>query len=98
MKAKLLIRRKTELGEGVRVERVLWLLPAPARRSRHTYKYRYALIADDICVLRYDNEAGKGDHKHIGGREEPYLFSSPTALLADLLADVRSWMDANPRD
>jgi predicted transcriptional regulator len=29
------------------------------------------------CVLRYDNEAGKGDHKHIGTFETAYVFESP---------------------
>jgi hypothetical protein len=36
------------------------------RGSRHQYKYRLVLVVNDDCVLRYDNEAGKGDHKHVG--------------------------------
>lgn len=39
--------------------------------------------------MRYDNERGKGDHRHFGRREEPYLFTTPEALLADFDADVR---------
>lgn len=94
----MLIRRKSQLGDGVSVERVLWLLPMPARGSVHPYKYRYALIADDVCVLRYDNEAGKGDHKHIDGKQYTYRFIDADALLADFLEDVRRWMDANSRN
>ncbi len=26
------------------------------------------------CLVRYDNEAGKGDHKHIEDREQAYQF------------------------
>jgi hypothetical protein len=33
-------------------------------------------VVDGVCVLRYDNEAGKGDHKHIGTVETAYVFES----------------------
>jgi len=39
-------------------------------------------------VLRYDNEPGKGDHRHIGDAEERYRFKSAEQLLADFWADV----------
>jgi hypothetical protein len=65
------------------------------RGSRHSYKYRLALIADGICVLRYDNEASKGDHKHIGDREFPYQFADVDVLLDDFRSDVRRWLDEN---
>ncbi len=29
-----------------------------------------------VCTLRHDNESGKGDHRHIGRREEPHTFAS----------------------
>jgi hypothetical protein len=37
----------------------------------------------------YDNEPGKGDHRHIEGKEERYAFSTVETLMADFLADVR---------
>ena len=43
--------------------------------------------------MRYDNEAGKGDHKHIGSLEVPYRFASLTQLQADFWADVESWQE-----
>ena len=43
------------------------------------------------CVLRYDNEAGKGDHKHIGEDEMPYIFTSPEKLIDDFWNDVEKW-------
>jgi hypothetical protein len=44
-----------------------------------------------VCVLRYDNEAGKGDHKHLGGEEASYAFTTPAQLLADFWNDVDHW-------
>ena len=44
-----------------------------------------------ICVLRYDNEAGKGDHKHNGEEETSYQFTSPQTLLKDFWHDVDNW-------
>ncbi|MEJ0077397.1 MAG: DUF6516 family protein [Alphaproteobacteria bacterium] len=49
------------------------------------------MIADGECVLRYDNEAGKGDHRHVGKVEAPYQFQGPEKLLADFWSDVEAW-------
>jgi len=40
-------------------------------------------------VVRYDNETGKGDHRHYGDQEEPYAFQSVERLIADFAADVK---------
>ena len=40
------------------------------------------------CVVRYDNEGGKGDHPHVGKLERPYEFASLDKLQADFWADV----------
>lgn len=42
-------------------------------------------------MLRYDNEAGKGDHRHVGGREMPYAFTTPDDLLRDIWRDIDQW-------
>ena len=39
-------------------------------------------------MIGYDNERGKGDHRHVDGQEEPYLFKGWEALIDDFLADV----------
>ena len=64
MKAELLLDERHVLAEDAFVELVVWRLPRPARGSKHRYKYRLALIEKGLCVLRYDNEPGKGDHRH----------------------------------
>jgi hypothetical protein len=42
-------------------------------------------------VVLYDNERGKGDHRHFAGREAPYRFISPERLVADFDADRERW-------
>lgn len=59
--------------------------------SRAVGKYRLAFIFSGVCVLRYDNEAGKGDHKHVGDREEPYDFVDTDTLISDFYGDVQQW-------
>lgn len=91
MKAELLIDERHVLDIRTFVEIVVWRLPRPARGSAHQFKYRLALIADGVCVLRYDNEAGKGDHRHVDDAEEPYDFTAPEALVVDFWRDVEKW-------
>lgn len=91
MKAGLMINERHILSENVFVEMVVWLLSSPLSGSRHSFKYRLALVVKGNCVLRYDNEAGKGDHKHLDEDEIPYVFSSPEELLDDFWNDVDNW-------
>lgn len=90
MKAELLVRERLELGDDAFAEFVLWRVPEPVRGCNHSYKYRLALVENEICTLRYDNEAGKGDHRHEDGRETPYNFTTVERLIADFLADIES--------
>ena len=83
MKAVLLLRERQVLTETSFVELVLWRVPQPLPGSTHAFKYNLALIADGICILRYDNEAGKGDHKHVNGREVCYGFTDLRTLQMD---------------
>jgi hypothetical protein len=95
MQAQKLIDRRITLAATTFVELVVWKLPEPAKGSDHEYKYRFALVVNDACVLRYDNEAGKGDHVHVGTEERPYRFVDIDRLKADFLADVKEWLNAN---
>ena len=88
MKAELLYRSKNILSDGAIVEMVIWKLPLPVVGSRHVYKYRLFYGYEGQRVVAYDNERGKGDHKHIKGHEEAYEFSTVDKLIADFLGDV----------
>lgn len=91
MRAELLIDERHLMGDRAFAEIVVWRLPRPLPGSAHAFKYRLAFVVDGVCVLRYDNEAGKGDHRHIGGRERPYRFTDYEKLLADFWSDVDNW-------
>ena len=69
----------TKKGTTRSVDSAIWRLPQSVRGSEHRFKYRLALVVDGVCVLRFDNEAGKGDHKHVANAEEPYKFNGPEA-------------------
>jgi len=40
-------------------------------------------------VLRFDNEAGKGDHKHLDEIEVAYMFTNLDTLQADFWAEIK---------
>ncbi len=91
MNANLMLNERHIISEKTFVEMVVWHLPLPLPGSFHCFKYRLALVVSGSCVLRYDNEAGKGDHKHTGQIEIPYDFTTPKALLKDFWNDVDKW-------
>ena len=95
MKASLLVRNRVVYSERSFAELVLWRLPAPLANSAHSFKYRLAYVVDGVCVVRYDNEAGKGDHRHLGTAESAYSFSTPEALLIAFEHDIARWNDEN---
>ena len=86
MKARQLFRYKARQGDLI-CEMVVWALPATTSARPHGLKYRLFCGRTGTCVVRYDNEAGKGDHRHYGEREEPYELLSVERLLADFRDD-----------
>jgi hypothetical protein len=98
MKARLLVRQRVEVNSTAFAELVVWELPKPSPGSQHNHKYRLALVCRGQCVLRYDNEAVKGDHRHVDGREAPYRFESIRQLASDFFADVQRHQDEHLDD
>ncbi|MCL1861854.1 MAG: DUF6516 family protein [Proteobacteria bacterium] len=88
MNASLLKRERIHISDNSFAEVVVWAVPHPLPGSAHSYKYRLAYIVNEVCVLRYDNEAGKGDHRHAGEGQTPYAFSTLDALMDDFWNDV----------
>lgn len=91
MKAILVIRERIALDDEMFVELVVWRLPQRLAGSAHDFKYRLALVRENVCVMRYDSEAGKGDHKHSGESEIAYRFSGLDKLQSDFWNDVEAW-------
>ncbi len=88
MPATLLLRQRIVLDEAAFVEMIVWRVPSPVRGSDHAFKYSLAYVEAGVCVLRYDNEPGKGDHRHAGSTESSYAFASVDRLIRDFWADV----------
>ena len=91
MRAEALANERHVLAEDTLAEIVIWRVPRPVKGSTHRFKYRLALVVAGDCVLRYDNETGKGDHRHAGHLETAYTFDGYEKLLADFWADVDAW-------
>lgn len=91
MAAELVARDRFPIDEDSFVEIVIWKLPHPVRASHHRYKYRFVYVEKDVCVIRFDNEAGKGDHKHVGHNEFPVAFLSIERLYDDFYTEVDQW-------
>ena len=91
VKATLLAKSKEVRDDGTIVEIVVWELPKPVPPCVHRFKYRlfYGLPGQER--VRYDNERGKGDHRHVAGLETGYNFVSLDQLLDDFERDVQEW-------
>jgi len=97
MKAVALLRTHIAFSETAFAELVLWKIPKPVAGSTHSFKYRLAYVVGGVCVVRYDNEAGKGDHRHFDAKENAYIFQTPEKLLADFERDMGRWNRENRR-
>lgn len=89
-RAALILHRKRLFDDGAVAEMKLWHVPAAVRGSRHSFKYSLFYGRPGERLIGYDNEAGKGDHRHYGDREEIYEFTTPEKLISDFLQDVRA--------
>jgi hypothetical protein len=87
-RATLLLDFKAVQGELL-VQMVLWQLPRSTKDRPHGLKYRLYMGRGGRNVVRYDNESGKGNHRHVGADElqSPYEFSSLEKLLRDFRTD-----------
>ena len=81
-------RGRLPYSETAFAELVLWQLPAPLPGSTHSYKYRLGYVVNGVCAVRYDNESGKGDHKHLRSKETRYAFDTVDELLASFQRDI----------
>ena len=95
MKAVQLESTRVAFSETAFAELVIWKFSKPVSGSDHDYKYRLAYVVDGTCVVRYDNESGKGDHRHYGDSETVYVFETPEKLRSDFRRDIERWNREN---
>lgn len=67
------------------------VLSRPAANPERPHGLKYSLFhgKNRSRLVGHDNERGKGDRRHIGPIEEPYVFTALDRLIADFHDDVR---------
>ena len=90
MKAVLLLSDKTVFEDGSIMEVRIWSVPKPVPPATHGYKYSLFFGRPNARLVAFDNERGKGDHKHVLEVETPYVFISIARLLKDFRDQVES--------
>lgn len=88
-KAVLLYHDKAIVSGQSIIEMTIWRLPEANEERPHGLKYSLFYGSGGERIVGYDNEAGKGDHRHVRGVEEAYAFIDVDTLVADFLNDVR---------
>ena len=86
MNARKLFYHK-ETRDDVIMEMVIWQLPEKTADRPHGLKYRFFCGTAEVCLVRYDNECGKGDHRHYDDTEVAYVFQSIERLVEDFRND-----------
>jgi Family of unknown function (DUF6516) len=88
MKAELIFHQRIDYDDGAIVEMVLWRVPAHVPPTVHGLKYSLFYGRPGVREVGYDNERGKGDHRHLQDVEAAYTFTSVEQLVADFWSDV----------
>ena len=88
MNAALIVSDKVIFDDGMIQEIVIWRVPEPVPPTTHGFKYSLFYGGHGGRLVGYDNERGKGDHRHFHDVERPYGFQGWEKLIEDFLADV----------
>ncbi|MEI8394116.1 MAG: DUF6516 family protein [Rhodospirillaceae bacterium] len=86
--AVLLRSRKRVYADGAILSIRIWGLVESVPPCEHRLKYSLFYGYPGCRLVGYDNERGKGDHRHLGETETPYLFTNISRLLIDFAEDV----------
>ncbi|OIQ98337.1 hypothetical protein GALL_196150 [mine drainage metagenome] len=92
-----MVRRRVVFSDGDLVEAVVWTVPTPVPPTEHGFKYRLVLISGGRRVVGFDNERGRGDHRHEGDLVSPYAFRGIDQLLEDFACAVEEWRQSHGR-
>lgn len=92
MRAQLIIHDKLTDEKGHTVEMKIWQVPV-SKHTPHGYKYSLVYIVGSERVIGYDNERGKGDHRHYEGSETPYSFAGLRQLVDEFKKDMAAYKE-----
>ena len=90
VKARRALDSRLVLPDGHILHLRVWEVPDPVPPSDHRLKYSLFYGRPGERLVLYDNERGKGDHRHVREVETPYTFITRERLIEDFLADVRA--------
>jgi hypothetical protein len=90
LKAEKILHVRNEFQDGTLIVIRVWLVPEPVPPSLHGFKYSFFYGRHGERLVLFDNERGKGDHKHIQEVEGPYTFESIEKLVDDFMTAVRA--------
>jgi hypothetical protein len=88
-KAEKILDLRNAFDDGSFLVIRVWRVVDPVPPSAHRFKYSFFYGRPGERLVLFDNERGKGDHKHIGEVESSYAFESIEKLTADFMAEVR---------
>ena len=88
--SELIFEQKQLFEDGSIIEMRIWRVPSPVPPSAPAFKYSLFYGRPGELVVLFDNERGKGDHKHIREVEAAYSFESPEQLIDDFNVAVRT--------
>lgn len=86
--AKRIFYDKFVFADGAIREMSIWRLPETSVERPHGLKYSLFYALPGTRLVGYDNELGKGDHRHYKNVEEPYSFTTVEKLVADFRSDI----------
>jgi hypothetical protein len=89
-KAELIFYERINYEDGSILEMKLWRVSSPVPSSAHEFKYSLFYGRPGVREIGYDNERGKGAHKHFRDIETSYRFETVEKLIADFLSDVKT--------
>jgi hypothetical protein len=89
-KAEKILDVRNAFQDGTVLVIRVWLVPAPIPPSLHRFKYSFFFGRPGVRLVLFDNERGKGDHKHIREVESAYTFDCVEKLTEDFIAAVRA--------
>ena len=90
-KASLIRHNRFNDTYGNIVEMKIWSVPV-TEHTPYGVKYSLVYIVSGERVIGYDNERGKGDHKHVDGKQDLYSFVDVDVLVEDFVSDVEAFI------
>ncbi len=89
-KAEKILDVRNLFDDGSLIVIRVWRVATPVLPSDHRFKYSFYYGRPGERLVLFDNERGKGDHKHIREVESTYGFESIESLTWDFMAAVQA--------